>query len=116
LLVVDLATEGEDAPTSLRIKKEEWPGDTRTFADLGMEGIYRSGQILRTSDVTIGDLAAIEVDALHDRSVPPVRMLHRCAAKDGVGWVVQASADPDRFAHVAPVLRAILGTLRFRAR
>ncbi len=112
LLLVDLACEHEVIPTQLRLKREDWPGDTRSYADLGMDNIARIGRVRRTSDALLADLPAVEIEAVYDGLEPPSHALHRCAARQGVGWVMQASADPSRFGDVAPVWRAILGTLR----
>jgi len=110
-LVIDTATEHDDVPTQIRFKRDEWPGDTRSYAELGIEGIARIGRLHRTTESVLADLPAVEVDATYDVD-RPCRTLTRCAARAGVGWVAQASASPERFQGEAAVFRAILGTLR----
>jgi serine/threonine-protein kinase len=115
LLLVDVATEHDDVPTQIRFKRDEWNGDTRSFADLGIEGMLRIGRLNRTSDTMFADLPAVEIDATYDQLDPPVRALNRCAVQGGIGWVAQASVRPDRFVDALPVLRALLGTVRLAA-
>lgn len=84
LLLVDLASEHEAVPTQLRLKREEWPGDTRSYADLGIENIARVGRVLRTSDAMLADWPAVDIEALYDAHEPSHHALH--AARRGPGW------------------------------
>ena len=104
-----------EARVTLRIKVEPFDGDTRTYADLGLSNMEGIARIHRTSDAKLGGHDAVEVDATLAAAEPPVRTLHRVSVVDGMGYVVQLSAPPSRFADLAPTLRAILGTMRIGA-
>ncbi len=110
-LFVEDASQATSVPTQLRLKIEPFEGDTRSYVALGLTNISRAADILRTSDADLAGLPAVEGEFLM-HSEPRSRMLTRAAARDGVGFVAQCTVDPARWSDAAPVLRAILGTLR----
>jgi serine/threonine-protein kinase len=114
LVIVEDATAKTAFPTQIRLKHEPFDGDTRAYVDLGATNLARIAHVLRTADCELGGIPAVEIEAQVHAVEPPTRTLQRAMASAGWGHVVQASALVERWSDAAPVLRAILGTLRVR--
>jgi len=108
----DSTVLAHEAKTSIKLKVEPFDGDTRAYVELGMDNLASTAKIHRTTDVELSKHAAFEVDATFFGAEPPVRMLHRAMVVTGTGFVMQAGAAPTRFPDQAPMLRAIMSTLR----
>ena len=91
---------------------EAFEGDTGEYADLGITNLSRIAHVMRTADAELGGLAAVEIEGEIHALDPRTRHLSRAAVRGGIGYVMQCSASPERWADAAPVMRAILGTLR----
>lgn len=115
VLVVEDASQSLVVPTQLRLKIEAFEGDTRAYVDLGLTNVGRVAHILRTTDADLAGMPAVDVEAQLTLD-PPTRMFSRAAARDGTGYVVQCTTDPARWNDAAPVLRAIIATLRLPRR
>ena len=110
VLVAPVTVDGVEL--SIRIKRDEWDGDTRSFADLGMTNMAGMGRIHRSGEIPVAGLPGVEVEVTHFGSDPPLRAIHRCVVSDGAGWVIAAHGPVARFLEVAPTLRSVLSSFR----
>jgi serine/threonine protein kinase len=89
------------------IKVEPWPGDSRSYVDLGIENTARAGRIVRSVDASLAGRRALELEVLFQSADPPYRALRRATVINGAGYMVGCDGPVLRFLELVPTFRAI---------
>ncbi|HJL17485.1 MAG TPA: serine/threonine-protein kinase [Sandaracinaceae bacterium LLY-WYZ-13_1] len=93
------------------LKVEAFDGDTRTYNELGMGRLDEVARIHRLADATLAGHPCLEAEAVFESAEVPFRGLRRAVVIDGRGYMMACDGPVLRFGEVAPIFRAVVGSL-----